>query len=181
MVTSEALAMEKAKELLRQYVLAGFTKIHIDTSMHLGDDNHECCLDTATIAKRGAILCNVAQEAYKELKQINPAVLEPVYVVGSEVPIPGGSQEEEGIQITRVVDFKDTVETFKKAFLEYKLEDAWENIIAVVVQPGVEFGDETILYMNTSEKQQRIYVRLLENIQILFLKGIPQIIKQKNA
>jgi D-tagatose-1,6-bisphosphate aldolase subunit GatZ/KbaZ len=60
------------------------------------------------------------------------------------VPIPGGSQEEEGIQITRVNDFEGTVEEFRKAFYQYGLEEAWENVIAVVVQPGVEFGDETI-------------------------------------
>jgi D-tagatose-1,6-bisphosphate aldolase subunit GatZ/KbaZ len=70
--------------------------------------------------------------------------IRPVYVVGSEVPIPGGSQEEEGIQITRVNDFEGTVEEFRKAFYQYGLEEAWENVIAVVVQPGVEFGDETI-------------------------------------
>ncbi|MGL5646535.1 MAG: class II D-tagatose-bisphosphate aldolase non-catalytic subunit, partial [Clostridium sp.] len=31
-------AMEKAKVLLKDYVLAGFTKIHIDTSMPIYDD-----------------------------------------------------------------------------------------------------------------------------------------------
>ena len=43
----------------------------------------------------------------------------PVYVVGSEVPIPGGSQDdEEGIHITMVSDFESTVKTFEKAFLK---------------------------------------------------------------
>lgn len=138
-------AMEKSCELIKQYVLAGFTKIHIDTSMHLADDNINEKLDTEVIAERGAVLCKVAEDAYAELIMSDKNALQPVYVVGSEVPIPGGSQEEEeGIQVTKVSDFKATVETFKQEFYDLGLQKAWENVIAVVVQPGVEFGDETI-------------------------------------
>lgn len=138
-------AMEKSCELIRQYVLAGFTKIHIDTSMKLADDSKDKQLDTAVIAQRGAVLCRKAEEAFSELRKISPDATAPVYIVGSEVPIPGGSQEEEdGIQVTKVSDFENTVETFRKAFLQYGLGDAWENVVGVVVQPGVEFGDEAI-------------------------------------
>lgn len=137
-------AMEKARVLIREYVLAGFTKIHIDTSMKVADDDKDASLATEVIAERGAILCAVAEEAYQELKKIRPDALQPVYVVGSEVPIPGGSQEEEGIQVTKVADFEQTVETFKAAFYKYNLQEAWDQVIAVVVQPGVEFGDETV-------------------------------------
>lgn len=138
-------AMEKAKELVKQYVMAGFTKIHIDTSMHLGDDNPNTKLDTGIVAERGAILADVAERAYAQYKEENPEAVAPVYIVGSEVPIPGGSQEEEeGVQVTSVSDFQETVEVFKKAFEKYNLENAWENVIAVVVQPGVEFGDDSV-------------------------------------
>lgn len=142
---NEDSAMKKSCQLIRDYVLAGFTKVHIDTSMHLKDDDNSVRLDTAVIAKRGAILCREAENAYSELLRTNPNAMRPVYVVGSEVPIPGGSQEEdEGIQVTKVCDLDETIETFKKAFYNRNLHDAWENVIAVVVQPGVEFGDETI-------------------------------------
>lgn len=138
-------AMAQSVELIRQFVLAGFTKIHLDTSMHLGDDNLKEKLDTAVIAERGAVLCQIAEKAFAELKLLNPSALQPVYVVGSEVPIPGGSQdEEEGTQVTRVTDFIQTVEVFKNAFYKSNLQNAWESVIAVVVQPGVEFGDDTI-------------------------------------
>lgn len=138
-------AMEESAELIRQFVLAGFTKIHLDTSMHLGDDDKNTKLDTKVIAERGAVLCRVAEEAFQKLKGSNTGVLQPVYVVGSEVPIPGGAQEEEeGIQVTKVSDFEETVVVFKSAFYSHDLKSAWENVIAVVVQPGVEFGDETI-------------------------------------
>ena len=138
-------AMEESRVLIRQFVLAGFTKIHIDTSMHLGDDNPKEKLDTKIIAERGAVLAEVAEAAYEELKAVNPDALHPVYVVGSEVPVPGGSQEEEeGVQVTKTEDFEETVNVFREAFVRHQLENAWEHVIAVVVQPGVEFGDESI-------------------------------------
>lgn len=139
-----AEAMEKSKTLIREYVLAGFTKIHIDTSMKVADDEKEVPLDTSIIAERGAILCEAAEDAYKALLQSDPNAPEPVYVVGSEVPIPGGAKEEEGVQVTKVSDFEATIQTFKNAFNNHNLNEAWERVVAVVVQPGVEFGDESI-------------------------------------
>lgn len=138
-------AMEESKELIRQYVHAGFTKIHLDTSMHLKDDNRNIKLKTDIVAERGAILCGVAEKAFKELSLVDPNAIHPVYVIGSEVPIPGGSQEDDdGIKVTKAEDFKVTVEAFKNAFYKHDIKDAWENVIAVVVQPGVEFGDGSI-------------------------------------
>lgn len=138
-------AMEEAKELVRQFVLAGFTKIHIDTSMRLKDDDAGKKLDTEVIAERGAVLGEVAESAFREFAASNPDALHPVYVIGSEVPVPGGSQdEEEKLQVTKVSDFNRTVQVFREAFCRRGLEDAWGHVVAVVVQPGVEFGDESI-------------------------------------
>jgi len=138
-------AMEEAKELVRQFILAGFTKIHIDTSMHLGDDDITKKLETSVIAERGAVLAKAAEKAFEELAASNPEVLHPVYVIGSEVPIPGGSQgEEDQLQVTSPDDFRETVNLFREEFYHNKLDNAWENVIAIVVQPGVEFGDDSI-------------------------------------
>lgn len=166
---SSELALEKASELVRQYVLGGFSKIHLDTSMHLGDDDKSTQLDRELIAKRGAGLCAASEEAFKKLKQKNPDVLEPVYVVGSEVPIPGGIQDEEDIQITRVEDFIETTETFKEAFSVHGLSCTWQNVIAVVVQPGVEFGDETIHEYN--REAARDLCNALKNYPHLVFEG----------
>ena len=48
--------MKNAEDLIRAYVAAGFTKIHIDTSMKLADDDPGVRLSDETIAKRGARL-----------------------------------------------------------------------------------------------------------------------------
>lgn len=143
----EAEAMAKAEVLVREFVLAGFTKIHLDTSMKLGDDSKEEMLATEVIAKRGVRLYKVCMEAYEEVLKANPEAMRPVFIIGSEVPIPGGAQEaEEGISVTKVADFRDTVDTYKRVFKEEGVEDAWQDVIAVVVQPGVEFGDAQVFY-----------------------------------
>ncbi len=140
---NEAEAMADAEELIRHYVGAGFTKIHIDTSMKVHDDDPNTRLSDAVIAKRGARLARVAEETYRKLLEEQPDAIAPVYIVGSEVPIPGGAvgAEDQGVQVTRVEDFKNTVATFHQAFLDEGLEQAWDNVIAVVVQPGVEEKD----------------------------------------
>lgn len=141
----ETEAMENAKELVRQYVLAGFTKIHIDTSMRVADDDINVRLSDDTIARRGAELCEVCEKAYAELKALNCDAEAPVYVIGSEVPIPGGAQEaEESISVTLPEDCLKTYDTFKQKFAEKGLYDAWDRIVGLVVQPGVEFGDADV-------------------------------------
>ena len=140
---NEEEAMKEADELIRCYVSAGFTKIHIDTSMRVKDDDVNTRLSDETIARRGARLAKVAEEAYAKLLESDPDAIEPVYIVGSEVPIPGGAQGavDEGVQVTKPEDFKATLNTFEKAFKDNGLDHAWSNVIGIVVQPGVEEKD----------------------------------------
>ncbi len=138
----EKEAMAEAEELVRCYVAAGFTKIHIDTSMKVADDDPNTRLSDEVISRRGARLARVCEETYQELLKTNPNATQPVYIVGSEVPIPGGAQEENaGMQVTKVEDFKATVQAFETAFKSEGLDNAWDNVIGVVVQPGVEEKD----------------------------------------
>jgi D-tagatose-1,6-bisphosphate aldolase subunit GatZ/KbaZ len=138
-------AMKKAVELVRQYVLAGYTKIHLDASMYLGDDQDKS-LPPGVIAERAARLCLAAEEAFKEVREDNPQALHPVYVIGTEVPVPGGTQsDDDQLSITEVADFKETVKLSREAFISHGLTSAWDNVIAVVVQPGVEFGNREVV------------------------------------
>lgn len=140
----EAEAMADAEELIRCYVGAGFTKIHIDTSMKVNSDPADVRLSDEIIAGRGARLAQVAEETYRELLKSEPDAIPPVYIIGSEVPIPGGAvgSEDTGVQVTKVDDFKNTVAAFEKAFEAAGLgQDVWDRVIGVVVQPGVEEKD----------------------------------------
>ncbi len=139
---NEKEAMELSKELVRCYVAAGFTKIHIDTSMKVADDDPNTRLSDETISRRGAELARVCEDTYQELLKTDPNAIRPVYIVGSEVPIPGGAQgEDQGMQVTKVEDFKSTVQAFETAFKNAGLEETWKDVIGVVVQPGVEEKD----------------------------------------
>ena len=68
----EEEAMKLAEDLIRAYVLAGFTKIHLDTSMRVADDDVNVPLSNETIARRGARLARVAEDAYQELLKGDP-------------------------------------------------------------------------------------------------------------
>lgn len=138
----EQEAMAYARTLLHDYVAAGYTKIHIDTSMKVADDDPDTRLSDETISRRGAELARVCEDAYKELLKTHPDAVRPVYIVGSEVPIPGGAQDPNaGMQVTRVEDFKATVSAFEQAFEKQGLQETWKDVMAVVVQPGVEEKD----------------------------------------
>ncbi len=133
------IAMQKAEDLIRAYVQAGFTKIHLDCSMRLGDDP-EGALKPEIIAERAARLAKVAESTGVELHSALR------YVIGTEVPIPGGATEhEEGVSVTKVEDARQTIDVTHEAFYREGLQSAWERVIAVVVQPGVEFGDDFVL------------------------------------
>jgi D-tagatose-1,6-bisphosphate aldolase subunit GatZ/KbaZ len=132
-------AMQKSETMIREYVQAGFTKIHLDCSMKLADDL-DGVLDVELVAKRTARLAKAAEtcgaECHSALR----------YVIGTEVPIPGGATErEEGVRVTKVEDVKQTLAVMHAAFLRAGLAPAWERVVGVVVQPGVEFGDDFVL------------------------------------
>ena len=128
-------AMEKAVSLVRQYVQAGYTKIHLDCSMPLGDDTD---LPLALVAERTALLAKAAEEAAQD-----PGTLR--YIVGSEVPAAGGTKEtEETMVITSSLSAQETIQAIKSAFVERGLEAAWSRVRGLVVQPGVEFGEAQI-------------------------------------
>jgi D-tagatose-1,6-bisphosphate aldolase subunit GatZ/KbaZ len=143
-------ALDKACELVRGSVLAGYTKIHLDASMACGDDANEA-LDAETIAQRAAAIGQVAENTWAELPAGSPALL---YIIGTEVPTPGGEQGP-GLapEVTRVEDAHATLESFRAAFLRRGLEAAWERVVGLVVQPGVEFGDDSVFgYQRTQAR-----------------------------
>lgn len=133
------LAMQKSAVMIKDYVRAGFQKIHLDCSMRLADDP-EGMLDPEISAQRTTFLAKVAEDSVVDG---NP---EPLYVIGTEVPVPGGARDhEESVRVTKVEDVQQTIDITRHEFIQLGLESAWERVIAVVVQPGVEFGDDFIL------------------------------------
>ena len=152
---NEDEAMKNSLELVRLAVKAGFKKIHLDTSMKLADDDPDERLSDEKIARRGAVLLSECEKAYQELLKQNPNEIRPVYIIGSEVPIPGGTQEEDaGLAVTKVSDFENTLKIYREKFDEYGLSERWQDVIGVVVQPGVEFGDKDIHFYDKNAAKE---------------------------
>ena len=145
---SASSAMEKAKGLIESYVTAGFSKIHLDCSMSCADDPDE--LTDAIVAERAAILCEVAEKT--SIKKFG--CLNLVYVIGTEVPPPGGATEEiDKLELTPVENTQKTLKAHLAAFEAKSLYNAWQRVIALVVQPGVEFDHTSVINYNSTKAQ----------------------------
>ena len=152
---NEAEAMDKAVTLVKLFVEAGFKKIHLDTSMRVADDPVDKPLTDETVARRGARLYQACEDSYQELLKKNPDEKRPVFIIGSEVPIPGGAQEQEdSISVTKPEAVAATLEEYKKQFASISDPNAFDNVIGIVVQPGVEFGDEEVFPYNRENAKE---------------------------
>jgi D-tagatose-1,6-bisphosphate aldolase subunit GatZ/KbaZ len=146
-------AMTKARELVQAYVRAGYVKIHLDASMKLADDAATDAPDICLAAERAAVLAEAAEDAWADAPQGQAA---PRYVIGTEVPPPGGIKGfESGIEVSATEHVAQTIEVTKAKFLKRGLARGWERVIAVVVQPGVEYGD-AIIHEYEPEKAQEL-------------------------
>lgn len=158
-----SVAMSKARDLARCCVLAGYQKIHLDASMPCGDDPK--VLDERVIAERAAMLCAAAEETFAELPAGSTP---PLYVIGTEVPPPGGELAEGGAPLaTKTEDVRRTLEAFSSAFRQVGLSRAWENVIGLVVQPGVEFGDSSVFDYD-SQKASHLSTGLPESPRLAY-------------
>jgi D-tagatose-bisphosphate aldolase class II non-catalytic subunit len=130
-------AMRKALELVEAFVRAGFEKIHLDCSMRCADDPE--VLAEATIAERAARMAVAAEAAARDIGT------RPIYVIGTEVPPPGGMGSGHAIVPTDPAAVSATYETHRRAFAALGAADAFPRVAAIVVQPGVDFGNEDVV------------------------------------
>ena len=130
-------AMERARTMIDAYAQSGFAKLHLDTSM--GCAREAAALADEVTAERAASLAKVAEAAVGD----GPA---PLYIIGTEVPVPGGDQHTlESLAVTRPEAALRTVEVHRQAFKASGLEKAFARAIGVVVQPGVEFASTEVI------------------------------------
>ena len=126
--------------LIEDYVRAGFRKIHLDCSMSCADDPSP--LSDATVAQRAARLCAVAERAHARTGGEPP-----VYVIGTEVPVPGGAAEElDTVAVTTPDAARATIDDAPGRFSPRPAQPTrGTRVIALVVQPGVEFDHRKVV------------------------------------
>ncbi|MCD1125326.1 tagatose-bisphosphate aldolase subunit KbaZ [Jinshanibacter sp. LJY008] len=133
-------AMKNADDLIAAYVAAGFKKIHLDCSMSCADD--PVPLTDKVVAERAARLVLIAEKIALEMLDAKDIV----YIIGTEVPTPGGATEElNELEITSPEAAHNTIKCHKEAFERANISDCWERVIGLVVQPGVEFDHTGVI------------------------------------
>lgn len=156
-------AMARADAMIEDYVGAGFRKIHLDCSMACADDKPP--LDDEIIASRAARLCAVAERAHRRAGGEPP-----IYVIGTEVPVPGGAAEDlANLAITTPQAARVTIETHRRVFAEAGLATAWPRVVAAVVQPGVEFDHRKVV--DYEPAKARALSRLVEQYEGLVFEA----------
>ncbi|WP_263378053.1 D-tagatose-bisphosphate aldolase, class II, non-catalytic subunit [Granulicella paludicola] len=131
-----AEAMAHAETMVAEYARAGFTKIHLDASMSCADDPER--LSDEVVAQRAVQLCKAAEAAYETGDRA-------LYVIGTEVPVPGGATHAvHELPATSTEAAAYTLAVHKKVF-KRELPGVWRRVIAMVVQPGVEFDHDAVV------------------------------------
>jgi D-tagatose-1,6-bisphosphate aldolase subunit GatZ/KbaZ len=154
-------AMARAEAMVTAYVEAGFEKLHLDTSM--GCAGEPVALADELTAARAARLAKAAEEAARRSGRRLP-----VYVIGTEVPPPGGATHAlDELEITRREAALRTLDVHRWAFAEAGVSPALERVIAIVVQPGVEFGNANVA-LYRPERAQNLISALDEMKGLLF-------------
>jgi D-tagatose-1,6-bisphosphate aldolase subunit GatZ/KbaZ len=154
-------AMQRAAVMVAEYVTAGFRKIHLDCSMACSGDPQ--ALGDELIAERTAQLCAAAEAAWERAGGEPP-----VYVIGSEVPVPGGAHEElQELKVTEPEAAVATIEAHRAAFARRGLGAAWERVVGLVVQPGVEFDHDHVVAYDPG-KARRLSVSLASQPHLVF-------------
>ncbi len=138
-------AMEKAEVMISAFAAAGFIKLHLDCSM--GCQGEPVALKDEETASRAARLAAAAESALP-----GGDTPKPVYVIGTEVPIPGGAMHAlDELELTTPDDARSTVRIHEAAFARAGQTDAFTRVIAAVVQPGVEFGSHNVVDYNSNK------------------------------
>lgn len=154
-------AMQRASVLVSEYVAAGFRKVHLDCSMACSGDPR--ALGDEVIAERTAQLCAVSEAAWERAGGEPP-----VYVIGSEVPVPGGAHEElQELKVTEPEAALATIQAHRAAFARHGLGAAWERVIGLVVQPGVEFDNDHFVAYDPG-KARRLSTSLASQPHLVF-------------
>ena len=154
-------AMSRAEDLVREYVEAGFTKIHLDCSMACADD--QLPLTDEVVAHRAARLARSAEEAAR--RTFGPSALR--YVIGTEVPVPGGAHEEiTALTPTSPDAARATMEAHRVAFADAGIDEAWARVAALVVQPGVEF--DALRVIDYDRKRAQALSQMIEGQPLVF-------------
>lgn len=144
----ENKAMENAKELVKQYINAGFKKIHLDTAI--------LCLNQKKISRE-----EVVSRCTKLIKNIPKKKLNSIFfVVGTEVPAAGGGDNVKPI-VTKMNNIKKDYLSYRKFISKFLSRK--KQTFGLVIDPGIGFQNRTLTKSNFNKINQKKNFSLKNN------------------
>ncbi|PIE08067.1 MAG: tagatose-bisphosphate aldolase [Rhodobacterales bacterium] len=141
-------AMDEARLMMRAYAEAGIRKLHLDCSM--GCKGEPVALDDETTAARAVALAEVAEAVSREA----------VYIIGTEIPPPGGAHQElTDLEPTKPEAVRETFAVHKRVFGAAGLSGAFGRVIAIVVQPRVESAQMSVVLYDPARAEALVAAR----------------------
>ena len=132
-------AMHNAGVLMQEFVAAGFTKIHLDCSE--GCAGEAAQVSDAISASRAADLALICEQAAPDSHALS-------YCFGTEVPPPGGARADDNhltVTPTSPTSAQATIRAHQDALAARGLDHVWPRMVALVVQPGLEFTPDHVI------------------------------------
>ena len=132
-----------------------FDKIHLDYSMG-------CAGEPAALATTSSPPSALRASLRWRKRLPGPARLSPVYIIGTEVPPPGGATHAiADLEVTthRAGCARRRSTFIAAAFAKAGVEAALDRVIGIVVQPGVEFGNANVVLYQTRQARGRSALR----------------------
>jgi D-tagatose-1,6-bisphosphate aldolase subunit GatZ/KbaZ len=120
----------------------------------MGCAGEPAALDDAATAHRAARHARAAQRAARAAGGAKP-----VNVIGTEVPPPGGADHAlDAIVPTAPEAARRTVAVHRAVFADAGLAEAFDRVLGLVVQPGVEFGNRNVIAYDRARARSLIRV-----------------------
>ena len=137
-------AMAHALEMVAEYAAAGSSKIHLDASMPCGGEAR--VLTDETVAARAAGVCGGGAGGSSGW------IARAAYMIGTEVPTPGGTTNELGeLAVTSTDAVQKTLEVHESSVCKDWIAGGVEVGLALVVQLGVEFDHDSVVNYSRSK------------------------------
>lgn len=141
-------AMAAAKLMIRAYAEAGIRKLHLDCSMGCKDE--PVALDDTTTAARAVELAAEAEAVRSDA----------VYIIGTEIPAPGGAHHElTDLEPTSPTAVRTTWTVHRDVFEAAGLGAAFARVIGIVVQPRVESAQMSVVLYDPERARDLVAAR----------------------
>ncbi len=127
-------ALDKTKNLVKDFAAAGFRKIHLDAPVACNEEQQP---DLQTLATRTARLCEIAEKHSPHPDQL-------VYVLTAPMTEPAfesnfSTEAHRAPPATNAEQLNTTLAAYQEAFIKQGLRHAWTKVVSIDAYLGIGF------------------------------------------